>query len=131
MNNCLETTFEATFDQKQVDQFFSSVHWSLLFKPAVPPTFLTIFRKGEFELLLKLEIPVKKVLHGEQSYRFYKDLKTNTNYKGTTTVLQNIEKKSKSILMRILVLETKIFEKESSILCATCESTLIVKEALQ
>jgi hypothetical protein len=131
LNSSIETSFETSFDQNQVDRFFSSVDWSIGFKPSVPPTFLTIFRKGEFELLLKLEIPVKKVLHGEQSYRFFKDLKVDTIYKGTTSILQHIEKKTRSTLMRILILETKIFENDSSILCAVCESTLIVKEELQ
>jgi len=39
-------------------------------KGEAPPTYMTTLRKGEFELFVKLGIPLPSILHAEQEYTY-------------------------------------------------------------
>ena len=41
---------------------------------ATPPTFLTLFRHGEFDLLKKIGVDLARVLHAEQEYDYENEI---------------------------------------------------------
>src|SRR4051794_38239189 len=84
--------FEVSIPQDQIDCFFPAVAWQTPGRPMTPPTLATVFREGEFQALQKLAIPLQKVLHGEQKYRFKKDLRAGVKYDCTTHLNSHFEK---------------------------------------
>jgi len=60
----------------------------------VPPTFMTLFRKGEFELFQKLDLELSRVLHSEQEYQFENALKPGDKINYRTILNQVREKKN-------------------------------------
>lgn len=71
------------------------------------PTFLTVCRKGEFELLQKLNIPLSRVLHGEQEYVFENQIQPGSNLIYETTLATVLEKKG-TTPMQFMVFETVV-----------------------
>ncbi|MEW6057976.1 MAG: MaoC family dehydratase N-terminal domain-containing protein [Bdellovibrionota bacterium] len=118
--------FEASVPFAQAKLFFEATDWSQDFRPLAPPTLATIFRNGEFEALKKLNIPLQKVLHGEQKYKFIKELRPDQTYRGETFVASQIEKSGGSGKMSIYVFQTNLIDQDSEV-CVECSSTIIVK----
>ena len=118
-----KVTFELSLSKNDFERFFNAVEWSLPELPPCPPTIATIFRDGEFEILRQLNIPLKKVLHGEQKYRFYSDLKPDTKYRGET-FLENLVEKNK---MSFFVLQTNLIDEETGKATIECTSTIIAR----
>jgi hypothetical protein len=61
--------------------------------PGVPPTFMTCFRAGEFELFNTLGFELSQVLHAEQEFTYENDLQAGDTafFKATlTNVLEKI-----------------------------------------
>ncbi len=100
--------FEWSFTQEQAALFFKAVSWQLPDRLGVPPTIATVFRKGEFEILNLLQIPLKQVLHGEQEYIFHKNLEPNKIYRCETILKNQHEKQGSSGKLRFLVFSTKV-----------------------
>ena len=73
-----------------------------------PPTFLTVFRAGEFELLERMGIPLAGVLHGEQTYLFNSDVRAGDEITYKTTLTAVHEKKGTRGQMTFLNFETVI-----------------------
>lgn len=76
-----------------------------------PPTFLTIARDGEFELLQVLGLPLKNILHAEQEYEYEAPLLAGDELVYSTSLAQVLEKKGGSGSMTFFILET-VFEAE-------------------
>jgi len=91
----------------------------------VPPTYVTAFRRGEFDLMQGLGIKLNQVLHGEQDYVYEGSLKVGDRVRYETKLAQILEKKSATALMQILLLETQI--QAAGKLVATARTTIIVR----
>ena len=74
----------------------------------VIPTFLTVCRKGEFELLQKLGIPLSQVLHGEQEYILDSPIEAGKDLVYETKLAQVHEKKSAHGLLQFMIFETAV-----------------------
>jgi hypothetical protein len=76
-----------------------------LAQAGVPPTFVTRCRRGEFELMNRLDLPLERVLHGEQEYAFAGELRVGETLVYRTRYASHAEKRG----MQFLVFETEIF----------------------
>lgn len=128
MNTALEPVeFEIDIPKDQVERFFSAVGWTLNTKPVSPPTLATVFRKGEFELLKKLKIPLGKVLHGEQQYTFHKPLLGGAKYQAKSWLHQHHEKKSPAGTLGFYVFRTSIFDSHKNLLVES-DTNIVVRD---
>jgi molybdopterin converting factor small subunit len=76
-----------------------------------PPTFLTVFRAGEFELLGSIGLKLNNVLHGEQIYTYDSastGIRAGDEVSFQTTLSTVLEKKGGSGRMTFLSFETRI-----------------------
>lgn len=120
-------TFEMTVSTEQVERFFEAVAWQLPERPAAPPTLATIFRQGEFEALKTMGVAMHKILHGEQKYRFLKDLAPGQPVRGTTFLNSEFEKTGgKGGAMKFYVVQTNLAD-ASGETCVECVSTIIAR----
>lgn len=72
--------------------------------PGVPYTFATLMRAAEFEWVDRIPITERAVLHAEQEYEYFSDLRPGDRPRVTTS-LKNLKARSG---MRFLVLESRI-----------------------
>jgi len=94
-----------------------------------PPTFLTVFRAGEFELFDKLGLKLSSVLHGEQQYSYFSEIRAGDEVSFRTKLSSVIEKKGSSGRMSILVFETEIdVSAPQPRKAGSSKTTVIVKE---
>ncbi|MBI3555913.1 MAG: MaoC family dehydratase N-terminal domain-containing protein [Deltaproteobacteria bacterium] len=119
-------TFTLKVPAAQASLFFDAVAWQLPARPPAPPTLATAFREGEFLAMQKLNASIERVLHGEQRYRFLKDLMPDTTYQGETYVNSHYEKSGKSGTMHFYVLQTNIKNSDGE-KCVECFTTIIVR----
>lgn len=96
---------------------------------AVPPTFLTICRKGEFDLLQRLGIPLARVLHGEQEYVYHRPLEVGSRLTYETKLIQALEKKGSASILQIVTFETDVRDSVGTV--ATSRTTIIYRGAAQ
>lgn len=118
--------FELRIPAAQAERFFGAVAWQLPSRPASPPTLATAFRRGEFLALQKLGISLQSVLHGEQKYRFVKNLLPDQLYKGETFISSHYEKSGASGTMNFYVFQTNL-KNSAGELCVECLSTIIAR----
>ncbi len=71
-----------------------------------PPTFLTLFRKGEFELFQQLGLELSRVLHTEQEYIYENRIMAGDSIYFETTVLQVLEKARATSFTQFITFET-------------------------
>ena len=96
------------------------------------PTFLTVLRQGEFDLLQKFGIPLSTILHGEQEYEYLEPISPGDLLKYTTAIQQVHEKRGSSKssvggdLLQFLVLETEVHGSGGRKVALT-RSTLIIR----
>lgn len=72
-----------------------------------PPTFITVGRKGEFELLQRFGIPLSRVLHGEQEYQYLKPIRPGDSVEYVTRLANVLEKRGSNAFMQFLIFETE------------------------
>jgi hypothetical protein len=72
-----------------------------------PPTFLTVFRRGEFELLQVLGLDLSNALHADQQYDIVQPIRAGDHVLFETEVSQVLEKLSPKQSLRFLTLETR------------------------
>lgn len=120
------STFEASIPAARVDLFFKAVDWKQPKMPIMPPTLATAFRDGEFVALKKLNIPLHKVLHGEQKYKFNKELEPGSTYRGETHLTSQFEKSGASGTMTFYVFQTNLLD-SSGASCVECCTTIIAR----
>lgn len=73
-----------------------------------PPTFLTLFRGGEFELFDQMGLKLSNVLHGEQQYSYESEIHAGDEVTFQTQLTSALEKKGGSGRMSFLSFETEI-----------------------
>ena len=122
-------TFKLSVPAEQAQRFFDAVAWQLPARPLAPPTLATLFREGEYLAMQTLKTSIEQVLHGEQRYRFIKDLYADVAYEGETFINSHYERASKSggPTMHFYVLQTNIKDAAGET-CAECFSTIIVRK---
>lgn len=94
------------------------------------PTFMTVFRIGEFELLReKMGIPLSAVLHADQEYRYETAILPGDEIDYQTALTRAFEKTGSSGSMRFFVFDTEVrFRRgEEAGVIGYCKTTLIVR----
>jgi hypothetical protein len=92
------------------------------------PTFLTVCRKGEFELMQRFGIPLARVLHGEQEYEFANPIIQGSKLAYETRLADVLEKRGKSAALHFMIFETKVTSAGRDI--GVARSTIIYREAV-
>lgn len=97
-----------------------------------PPTFFTLFRKGEFDLFQKMGLELSKVLHAEQEYQYLHDIHAGDTVSFETTVNHVLEKQSSTASLHFVTFETRFQVKRASekeeFLAGTGKTTIVVRE---
>ena len=98
-----------------------------------PPTFLTVFRRGEFDLLQKLGLSLSSALHADQRYEYIEPIQPDDLIQFENQVSQVLEKNSTKQNMQFLTLETRIQRVTDNrvVLVAKAVSTLVFREILE
>lgn len=94
--------------------------------PGVPPTFLTVFRRGEFELLERMGVSLAQVLHAEQEYEFFSELRSGDFLDFTTQLANAALKKGASGSLKFLTFETEFAR--NGVRVAVARTILVVRE---
>jgi hypothetical protein len=112
--------YEHHVTQASIDEFARVV--GAPSRGEAPPTYMTIFRQGEFELMQKLGIPLSKVLHGEQEYSYESPIRSGDELAFRSTVASANEKAG----MLFLIFETTT-EAKGGRKIGTSKTTVIVR----
>jgi hypothetical protein len=88
-----------------------------------PPTFMTVFRKGEFEVFDLLGLKLENVLHAEQIYQYESDIRVGDEIEFQTQLSHVLEKKGGAL--SFLTLETKFSTGPRQI--GSSRTTIVVK----
>lgn len=97
-----------------------------------PPIFLTVLRRGEFDLFQKLGFDLANVLHAGQEYHYETPILPG-NVVCFETVLSNVlEKKKDSTLMQFMTFETEFTaeRKTEKVSIGKGKTTVVVRENL-
>ncbi len=94
---------------ERIAQFCEAIgaNTSRLGTEGAPPTFLTVFRKAEFELFNRLGFDLSQVLHTEQEYQYTAPLMGRDQVEFTTVLTHVLEKLSVNHSMQFLTFETE------------------------
>lgn len=117
--------YREILDESRLSAFARSV--SVSPSQDAPPTFMTVFRRGEFELLEKMGIPLSKVLHGEQEYTYENPIRAGDTIEFESQLSSVFEKKGGSGTMHFLVFDTQVrIQRQGKTLPAGISKTTIV-----
>jgi hypothetical protein len=93
------------------------------------PTFMTVLREGEFDLLDEMGIKLSQALHADQEYVYEDQILAGDVLSFESTLTKAFEKKSSKGTMKFMVFETQFVAtragKEIPVGCA--KSTIIVR----
>jgi hypothetical protein len=95
---------------------------------AVIPTFFTIFRQGEFEIMNAIGIQLPQVLHAEQGYVVNSPLLPGEEVEFTTRLASVVEKKGKTAKLAFMVFETEFVRTLDQVTVASARSTMVYRE---
>lgn len=95
----------AEVTQKQINEFCKAIGTKE--RAVAPPTFLTTFRRAEFDLFKTLGIELASVLHAEQEYQFENPLKAGDKLSFETTLSNVLEKQGSTSSMQFLTFVTE------------------------
>lgn len=73
-----------------------------------PPTFLTVCRRGEFEAFQAAQVPMSRLLHGEQEYTYHSPIHAGEQIRYETKLANVLEKRGSASPMQILIFETQV-----------------------
>ncbi len=95
-----------------------------------PPTFMTIFRRGEFDLFSTLGIELSKVLHAEQDYQYSNPIQAGDCITFETEVLTVLEKQGSTASMQFITFETQLTAERGSrkLAIGKAKSTIVIRE---
>lgn len=92
-----------------------------------PPTFMTVFRRGELDLLDAIGVKLAHVLHAEQEYEYMQDIQAGDRVRLESKLAHVAEKETASVDMQFLTFETEIhLEGEAEYSLAGKAKSLIV-----
>ncbi len=119
--------FQEEVTEKMLKAFCSAV--GAEYTGEAPPTYMTRYRQGEFELLQKNGVPLTSILHGEQEYEYFAPIKPGMKVEYETKITKSHEKKGSSGSMHFLVFETSV--KESGKALGLAKTTIVVRGGLK
>jgi hypothetical protein len=117
--------FQETAEAARVSLFAKAVSAREIPEINVPPTYPTVCRKGEFELLRRFNIELAHVLHGEQEYAYTAPIRVGDIMSYDTTLVQANRKQGTAGSLQFLVFETRIRVGEEVAVIA--RSTIVVR----
>jgi hypothetical protein len=94
-----------------------------------PPTFFTVFRKGEFDLLQSLGLSLAQVLHADQEYEYEAPVLAGDFVHFQTTLTHVLEKQRADSFMQFLTFETELKAERASeiVIVGKAKSTIVVR----
>jgi acyl dehydratase len=94
-----------------------------------PPTFLTVFRKGEFDLFNQLGFDLSQVLHAEQEYDYENPVIAGDRVEFKTALTQVLEKQNSRSFMQFLTFETEFQAQRESVVVRIGKSktTIVIR----
>lgn len=98
--------YRESADAERIRRFCEAVGAPI--SEVAPPTFMTVFRKGEFDLFSKLGIPLARVLHAEQEYVYRGVIRAGDEVTYETRLTHVLEKNGASGSMHFLTFETEV-----------------------
>lgn len=96
--------FRVRAEPARLTQFCRAVH--ARDRGVAPPTFVTAAREGEFGMLNELGVPLKRLIHAEQEYRYAADILPGDEIVYRTRLQDVLEKRGGSGGMAFFILET-------------------------
>ncbi|MBI2711760.1 MAG: MaoC family dehydratase N-terminal domain-containing protein [Bdellovibrio sp.] len=125
------SVFKENITEKRIADFCAAI--GLPVSKEAPPTFMTVFRGGEFELLQKLGLQLSKALHADQHYEYYGPICVGDSIQFETQVSQVLEKTSPKQNMQFLTLETRLQQigPHEVKLIGKAVATLVFREVLE
>ena len=90
-----------------------------------PPTFPIAFRDESAALLRDLGTDVSRLLHGEQEFEIFRQLRPGETYLCRSTIVDQYEKTGKSGPMAFVVRETAVTDKDNEIVAKTRQITVV------
>lgn len=83
--------------------------------PVVPPTFPVAMNDGNVEM--PLELDHRRMLHGEQEFIYYQDIRIGDTLNCQMKVSDFYEKEGKNGIMQFLVLDTEMTDDKQELVC--------------
>ncbi len=98
---------------------------------AVPLTYLTRMRRGEFEILQRVGIELSSVLHAEQEYELFGQMQAGNALRYETELSQVFEKSGSQASLLFLVFLTRVAPEEGDLTTplALSKTTMVIRRA--
>jgi acyl dehydratase len=90
-----------------------------------PPTFAVSFRDESADLLRDLGTDVSRLLHGEQEFEIFRQLRPGETYLCRSTIVDQYEKTGKSGPMGFVVRETAITDRTNEVVAKVRQITVV------
>ncbi|MGZ3689222.1 MAG: FAS1-like dehydratase domain-containing protein [Bdellovibrionota bacterium] len=116
--------YRETITPQRIDAFRAAVGAGAY--SAVPPTYLTIFRRGEFDLMKELRVQLSSVLHADQDYLYEHELGAGDAISYETTLANVIDKNGPSGSMQFVTFETVVTKAGAR--AAVGRTTIVIKQ---
>lgn len=91
----------------------------------VPPTFPTVFRQNEFDLVTKHGVHFKDLLHTDQEFEFHSEFRPGDNPVTKTILKEKKERKRGNMTMAFYLFESQVLVEET--LRVVLRSTFLVR----
>lgn len=115
-------------DRETVEAFGKSVSWEI--PGEVPPSFLTRFREGEFELLVRLGVELRQVLHAEQEYRWLAPLKADGQLDYRARLADVLSKGGKGGRLTFLKFDSEYLDPVTTRALAQSRTVMVIRESV-
>jgi hypothetical protein len=115
-------------DRVAVEAFGRSVSWEI--PGEVPPSFLTRFREGEFELLVRLGVELRQVLHAEQEYRWLAPLKADAQLDYRARLADVLSKGGKGGRLTFLKFDSEYLDPVTTRALAQSRTVMVIRESV-
>ena len=98
--------FTEPVTQARIDSFASAI--GARSREEAPPTFMTVFRQGEFQILQECEVPLSSLLHAEQTYEYRGAIRAGDDVQYETVLSNLLEKQGSAGKMQFFTFETSV-----------------------
>lgn len=117
----------ARLDRAAIEAFGKSVSWEI--PDEVPPSFLTRFRQGEFELLSRLGVELRQVLHAEQEYRWLAPLVADSQLDYRARLADVLSKGGKGGRLTFLKFDSEYLDSVTTRALAQSRTVMVIRES--
>lgn len=119
--------FEEHISPARIEAFYRAL--GLKPRPEAPPSFMTVCRKGEFQLFDQIGVPLDRVLHAEQEYSLDEPIQGGDTLRYETELVQALEKRGSKGQMLFLSVETRVAIERAGrqFTAGSTRSTVVVK----